>query len=388
VSTFEKVVETVRATAGADFAFVLTRRGRLVTSAAPREMPEAGRMQLVEAAKPLAISGDVGEVILPRQDLVPYGGAAPIDVYLGVAAEQAILCAVVPTWGEKIQAIDAVRAGLAAIEQIIVQSGREPLKRRKTLAPPPATKSAHPPAKSVPPPARSAKSVPPPRGATAGLVTASGAATRASRVLEKAPVIQRAPMRSGSLPEISVGEAVMGRETLAAVEHEESERRAKKGRKAPSAPQITVGEGTLGRESLAAIDMEVRGKRSSPQISIAEGTLGRESLAAIDAESGRRSPEVRVAIRPPATSMPEAVRLELESDEDFGLRVTPLPDSPRATQPWVELPADAKRADDADRMGRKLSPPKVSLKLEIADEDTLDAALSEGLVNEPPKRRK
>ena len=52
MSTFELVVEQVRAVAGADFAFVLTRRGRLVTRDAPRDMPESGRDTIVEAARP------------------------------------------------------------------------------------------------------------------------------------------------------------------------------------------------------------------------------------------------------------------------------------------------------------------------------------------------
>src|SRR6185369_7607009 len=94
VATLDPVVERVRAHAGADFAFVLTRKGRLVTHAAPREMPEIGRVRLVRAARPISGTDEVLEVTMPRQDLVPYGGAAPVDVYVAVAAEQAIICVV------------------------------------------------------------------------------------------------------------------------------------------------------------------------------------------------------------------------------------------------------------------------------------------------------
>jgi hypothetical protein len=383
VSTFELVVEQVRAVAGADFAFVLTRRGRLVTRDAPRDMSEGGREAIVEAARPLG-RGEVGEMTVPRQALVPYGGAAPIDVHFGVAADQAILCVVMSSWVGKAMVSQALKDGVAKIEAVIAASGREPMRRRKSQMPPAMHRS------------------------TAGLVTASGATTHAARSLERAPVIQRAPSRppprgrGGSLPEITVGTAELGRESLAALDRELREGDPRQ----TSSPAITVGEATLGRESLAAIDGELRGKYrgSAPLISLAEGELGRESLAAIDSELrgkvrgsaplitlgeaalGRESlaaierddeelpSRVRVALRPPATSMPDTVHIELENLDELDMRLTPNPDSPRLTQPWVELPEDTKRALDAESLGRKLSPPKLTLKLEDADTDVFEAA--------------
>ncbi len=47
------------------------------------------------------------------------------------------------------------------------------------------------------------------------------------------------------------------------------------------------------------------------------------------------------------------------------------------TVPWVELPGDTKRAADAAVFARKLAPPRVTLKLEEADEGVLDAAREE-----------
>jgi hypothetical protein len=433
VSTFELVVEQVRAVAGADFAFVLTRRGRLVTRDAPRDMPELGRTAIMDAARTLE-RGAIGEMTMPREELVPYGGAAPVDVHFGVAADQAILCVVMSSWVGKSMVTQALTDGVAKIEAVIAASGREPVRRRKSVAPPPMGKS------------------------TAGLVTASGATTHAARSLERPPVIQtqRPPPRPhrGSLPQISVGTAELGRESLAAIERDASGERSSRPR-SPSAPSISVDEGLLGRESLAAIDSEVRGKRRGsaplislgeaalgreslaaiqrevrggpretlPQISVGEGTLGRESLAAIDSEVrgkrrgsaplislgeaalGRESlaaidedeerpSGVRLAIRPPATSMPDTMRVELESLGDLEVPSTPHPSaSPRRTHPWVEHPEDTKRSVDAERVGRKLSPPKVTLKLEDADSDVFEAARLDPGVAPPPrapvvKRRK
>jgi hypothetical protein len=405
VSTFELVVEQVRAVAGADFAFVLTRRGRLVTRDAPRDMPESGREAVVEAARSLA-RGEVGEMTVPRQELVPYGGAAPVDVHFGVAADQAILCVVMSSWVGKAMVSQALKDGVAKIEAVIAASGREPMRRRKSQLPPPMDRMDK---------------------ATAGLVTASGATTHAARSLERSPVIQRAPSRPpprsrvGSLPEITVGTAELGRESLAAIASEAHDGRARaasspqisvdeatlgreslaaidrevRGKQRGSAPLITVGEGSLGRESLAAIASDLRGKKrgSAPLITVGEGSLGRESLAAIALalEDDERPSGVRLAMRPPATSMPDTLHIELENLDELDVGGTPNPDSPRLTQPWVELPEDSKRALDAERLGRKLSPPRLTLKLEDADTDVFEAArLDPAAQPRPPaaKRRK
>ncbi|HVY44407.1 MAG TPA: hypothetical protein VHB21_00955, partial [Minicystis sp.] len=71
-SKLDDIVDGIRARAGADFAFVLTRRGRLITVDAPREMPESGRMRLVRAARPLVGTSQTLQVSLARQELVPY----------------------------------------------------------------------------------------------------------------------------------------------------------------------------------------------------------------------------------------------------------------------------------------------------------------------------
>jgi hypothetical protein len=178
------------------------------------------------------------------------------------------------------------------------------------------------------------------------------------------------PALQPSMPEITVSEAPLGRASLAAIRHEVA-----------SAPAITVTEGALGRESMVAIRRDVASGGSVPDIVVGEAPLGRESMVAIrrDVAAGGSAPEISVtevaagratlaAIemdnlpRPP--SSPEAIRVELVSMPEVDVS-----EGGRATLPWVEMPADTKRAADAAGVGRKLAAPKISLKLEEGDEE-------------------
>jgi hypothetical protein len=389
VRTLEQIVEHIRAAAGADFAFVLTRKGRLVTHRAPRDMPDEGRHRLVRAAQPLLGTDRIIEVTLPREELVPFGGAAPVDVYVGVVAEQAIVCAVMASWADKMRVAAEMEAGMRAIAPLLRRG--LPTARRSAVEVEPAKGSPYLPdrAPSVPPPPDSAPFID----------------LRASLIPEVpgipgVPGIPRAP-RIASLPEITLGEAPLGRESLVAVRRDAAS--------GGSAPEITVGEAALGRGSLAAIELEIAAHASLPDISIGEAALGRESLAAIRRETagvslpeitlgeaalGRESlaairretvgvslPEITLgeaalgrasmaAIelddrggRPRPSSSPESIRVDLVSMPEIEVSS----EGDRATLPWVEPAADAKRATDAARLGRKLSPPKVSIKLEDAE---------------------
>ena len=354
VRTVEQMVEQIRAAVGADFAFVLTRKGRLVTHRAPRDMPEVGRMRLVRAARPLVGTDEVIEVTLPREELVPFGGAAPIDVYIGVVAEQAIVCLVMASWADKIRVAPALESGMRTIAPLLrrgVPSARRPPDVEPAKGSPYVSERASP---SVPPPPDSAP------------VSAPFIDLRASLI----PDVPRASPRIASLPsvpEISVSEAPLGRESLAAIRRDASA--------GGSAPDITVGESALGRESLAAIRRESGAGRSLPDITLGEAPLGRESLAAIELDGGGR---------PKISSSPEAIRVDLASMPDIEVTATggrltmpwvePAQDkaSARLTLPWVEPAPDAKRAADAARLGRKLAMPKVTIKLE--DADALEAA--------------
>ncbi len=158
--------------------------------------------------------------------------------------------------------------------------------------------------------------------------------------------VHREGRAGSSAPEISVGEAPLGRESLIAVSRDRVA--------GSSAPEISLGEAPLGRESLIAVHRERVAGSSAPEISLGEAPLGRETLLAIDAEG-----------KPRPTSSPEAIRVELVSAPE--LAELSAPAAGRATMPWVEPPEDTKRAADAAKLGRRLSPPKVTIKLEEAD---------------------
>jgi hypothetical protein len=327
VRNLEQIVEHIRVAAGADFAFVLTRKGRLVTHRAPRDMPEEGRARLLRAARPL-LDGGVAALTLPREELVPYGGAAPLDVYVGVAAEQAIVCVAMATWADKVRVAPALEAGIEAIEPLLRRG--LPTARRPAADPGPAKGSPFVAAPSAPP---AAPSAPPPR-ASMPLIDI------------RPSIIPGVPVPGlSSLPEITMGEAPLGRESLVAVHREVAS--------GGSAPEIRVSEAPLGRESLVAIRRDVASGGSAPEIAVGEASLGRATLAAIDMDALPRAP-----------SSPDAIRVELVSMPDVD-----VPAGGRSTLPWVELPGDAKRAVDAAGLGRKLAPPKVTIKLEDGDEE-------------------
>jgi hypothetical protein len=335
VRTVEQIVEQIRSFAGADFAFVLTRKGRLVTYRAPRDMSEQGRSRLVRAAKPLLGTDRIAVITVPREDLVPFGGAAPVDVYVGVAADQAIVCVVMATWADKIRVGPALAEGIKAIE---------PLLRR-----------------GVPSSRR-----------TGDVGPAKGSPFVGDRRSVPPPVFSRVPLiRAASTPEIHVGEAEIGRASAATIRHATAA--------TPSSPEITFGETELGRQSMIAVRRDIHATSSMPEIVVTgEATVGRETMAAIDLDS-----------KPRRTSTPESIRVELVSVAESELRPTedarPSGDS-RTTVPWVEMPADTKRAADAELLARKVAPPKVTLRLEDADDAVLEAAHAEVAGGQPGKR--
>jgi hypothetical protein len=335
VRTVEQIVEQIRVGAGADFAFVLTRKGRLVTSRAPRDMPEEGRQRLVRAARPLLGTDRIIELTLPREDLVPYGGAAPVDVYLGVVAEQAIICVVMASWADRMRVAPALAKGMEDIEPLLRRG--LPTRRASDLGP---AKGTPFPADGRPvtmwPPADD--HVPPPS------------------VRPSAPPRPFGLPRISSEPEIHVGETELGRMSAVAIRHDVAG--------VGSFPDITFGETELGRQSLVAIRHERVASASAPEIVVTgEAALGRETMIAIDDDA-----------RPRPSSSPDAVRIELVSMPELDVAEP----GGRATMPWVEAPADAKRAADAATRARNLAAPKVSIKLDDADATHEDHAPEHG----------
>lgn len=354
MSTLDAITRRLRDDSQSDFAFILTRKGRLLTADAPAEMPEAGRATCVDAARDAqaAISVFV-KLTMSREELVPFGGAAPVDVFVAPCGE-AVVCLVLATWTDNSQVGPAFDEHLAELSELLTQAkaARAPKRTGKTIAPPPRAKTQPPPAAAAP--ARSTKASPSSRGrgkrdteappkpgrtttprapsgrpptmrppagrsastrprALSGLVELSKSGVRASERMQSSPTIKMRSERPrpppfpgsvstlggvplggrGSLPNIEVGEAPLGRESLAAIEAD--------GRARGSLPMIELGEAALGRESLAAIDAETRAALGSlPTIEVGQAPLGRESLDAIEAEATDRGsiPSIEVGQAP------------------------------------------------------------------------------------------
>ncbi|WP_437907645.1 hypothetical protein WME95_07010 [Sorangium sp. So ce327] len=337
--------------AGADFAFVITRRGRVITKRVPRDMPREGRSQIVEAALSLGERGRLGCVELRREDLVPYGGAAPVDVYFGVAAE-AILCVVMPTWADRRDVASAIERGLRAIDegtpaaqQPIRSAPRRTRSRPRGEAVPASARRPVGEVREVPPaicgaavvceaPAPASRRPPPPspparkRSAVAGLaLLANGGPPRSLArpvALREAPASPGAPARpAGSLPDIRIGEAALGRESLDAIGRE-------LGGAWPSAPEIRVGaaSASAGEGDAAAIGVEMPEPArvgSMPEaVRLELVSISRESLMEIAAEEGRMA---AAGPRP----------------------WVPLVRPAQVTRPWEASPEDEGRMGEAER---------------------------------------
>ncbi|MEJ7728022.1 MAG: hypothetical protein WKG00_02295 [Polyangiaceae bacterium] len=357
--SLDDIADHVRDAAGADFAFVLTKRGRLVTANAPRDMPELGRARLVGAAmsmdprqvrgllaEPRQVRGllprasaedhaSVVEVTLPREQLVRFGGAAPVDVFVGVAADQAVLCVVMASWADKRPVLPAVDAALDALEALLdggsiakAQRGaiaardgaREPARRGTSAAPSP--------------PKRGASTKPRRRGAMTGLVQMSAARSLPPTMLEGP--------RISSVPPPPVGFRL----------------------NAESMPEIVIDSAPVGRETLSAIEADMRAghaapETETPEIRIELASIGRNTEMDLRREETRRMHALAAAPPDPLVA----------------------PAAHRMTQPWTETPTDAKRAADAARRARRVAPPKVSLKLEEPDGDVLEALLVDDASN-------
>lgn len=421
MSALDDIIDQIRDQAGADFAFILSRRARLVTRHAPENMPEEGRAALVAVAEPLLGSDRVALRTMPREALVPYGGAAPVDVFVG-AREAAIVCVVMATWSDQSQVMAAIESGFASLDRLIgnelakrggdtsrrkksqeappapgSQSGRAGPSRRPPTAPPSsrsgatakeAAASASSQQQKVKAPwgraanrrtmigvddpssaiakARISTPIPKAPGSSSGRSAAKGRTQRPPPFAMPAPKnrTQRPPAMGAPVAEAK--EPGLGRGTLPFIPGDSSPTqqalRALANRPRATAPEITVGEARIGHATLVAIELEA----SSPQISFGAAPLGRETLAAIDASvvpqgSAKGSaPDLRVTL----ASMPDIDPEELE----------PLD---RHTLPFTETASDAKRAYDLAAKRRGVEPPDVRVRLATLDFDTKTAVLEE-----------
>jgi hypothetical protein len=306
VPTLDDIADRACAAAGADFAFVLTRKGRLVTRNAPKDMSEAGRGELVEVAETvLGQRRGFAHHEMPRQSLVPYGGAAPVDVYVA-AREEAILCVVLATYTAKSTVSKAMAQAIVELDALLESEAEKRSRRRGAgKSRPPSSKGsmAPPRGKSVAPPS-SKGSVAPPR-------------PRSSRKKTLAP----------PPPALDFEDRVAGRGTVPFLAPLGPRRTPP-----PLPPDISLAEAALGRSSLAAIEVDA----DAPEITYGMAPLGRRTIA-----------EIEMSMLPPGDPRSSAptIRVDLESAPKLAPNdLTPLD---RQTLPFTASPADMKQDFEA-----------------------------------------
>lgn len=305
--TLDEIADRACDEAGADFAFVLSRRGRLVTQRAPKEMPEPGRSAIVALAEELLASRKgFGHLELPRQALVPYGGAAPVDVYLA-ARPEALLCVVMATYSPQNKVSGAMSRAVVELDALLESAQAQRLRRRGKK---PSVKGA-----TVPPPNPTSKRTnrPPAKGSSR-----SGRKTQAPPALDFDDVIQK----RGTIPFLAPlpPAGAIGRDL-------------RRPTPPPLPPEVTVsGEAEVGRSTLAAIEVD----KDAPEISYGLAPIGRRTIAEIELSE--------VPQGDPRSSMP-AVRVELASMP--ALDPDALEPLDRQTLPFTESADELKRAFDA-----------------------------------------
>ncbi len=380
-------------TAGADFAFVLSQAGLLVTHDAPRDMPDRGRMKILWAC-PAGKSGEVAHVEMAREDLVPFGGAAPIDVFATRVEDTAILVAVMSSWNDKGTVVLALTAGAAQLAEMIRKAKKDRAQKStaKKVAGARKERASALPAEPVrkeragvaPVEGRRERTtIPfePVRKERTSAVPAEGRRERTTLPFEplkrervswlpKKPVRPRIP----SEPEIEIGEAEVGRETMLVLDAFRP--------RARSEPEITVGVAEVGRETMLALEAFRPRERSEPEITVGEADVGRETLVAIDASLPRsKAGPAPDGMRVQLDSISRESMLEVERIES-SRRGRPTVDEPlvteRRTLPWVDSPASLKRTMEAREAARGAAAPDVKLGVEEMDPEALEQALREG----------
>jgi hypothetical protein len=269
VTSLDAIIDRVSEMAGADFAFVLTRRGRLATRKAPADMPESGRMAIVALAerqlrdKP----GSVSHADIPREMLVPFGGAAPVDVYVA-AREEAILCVVMATFAEQRFVSDAMEAGARDLDKLLQAEAERRARRRPAKGT--KERDVPKPGKSNPGARRRLSAPPPPpppsepaRGPVFRNTIPDGhLSVKISEVSGPADILD-------DMPTITIAPTRAGRATLAAIEVDRD------------APEITYGQSTIGRATLSEIELSLV-PQGDPRSSVPEIRVDVVSLPAID----------------------------------------------------------------------------------------------------------
>ena len=361
----------VASTSGADFAFVLSQAGLLVTRDAPRDMPDGGRTKILWACPPG--KSEIAHLEMPRQELVPFGGAAPIDVFAVRVEDTAILVAVMSSWNDKGNVVLALTTGAAALGEMIRNAKHvRALKvarqggggRRDRASALPAEPSRRERTSALP-------AEPSRRERTSALPAEPSRRDRASA----------SPKEPARRERLSVAPPESGRrERTSVLPKAPKDAAAKKAPKADAANAARL-EALAARVQAAAKRREARARASSePEITMGEASVGRETLVAIEAAL----PSL------PAGPSPESVRVELDSiGRETMLEIArfeasemvrsptveqPLVVNDRRTMPWIDT-ASLKRTVDAKAAMRGVAPPEVKVTVEEMDPDALERAL-------------
>lgn len=302
MASLDEIIDHVREDAGADFAFVLTRRGRLVTRNAPTDMPERGRSAIVHLAEELLVNRRAfAHTELPREWLVPFGGAAPVDVYVA-AREEAIVCVVMATFRQQTRVGPAVAEGIRALDELLDQNDRR-ARRRGQKAKPSSPKA----------------------GSSKGRRSTGTHDGPSSLDFDDVSARQESLRRRGTAPFLEPYQPEV--------------------REEEPPPEIVVTEAKVGRMTMAAIEVDAEG----PEIVYGFAPIGRATIA-----------EIEMSVLPkgdPKSSIPD-VRVSLASMPD--LDPEPVVGTGRQTLPFTEPAAAAKRAFDARSTGQQERPVLVS----------------------------
>ncbi|MFO0593484.1 MAG: hypothetical protein U0441_38440 [Polyangiaceae bacterium] len=376
-----EIARQVVTTAGADFGFVLSQAGLLVTRDAPRDMPDRGRQRILWACPPG--SSQIAHVEMPREDLVPYGGAAPIDVFAIRVEDTAILVVVVSSWNDKSNVVLALTTGASALGDMI-RNAKEARAQKASIKPEPARRERPAVLPAEPPARRERTSAAPKDPVRRERTSALPAESRRERT-SALPAESRRE-RTSALPAESRRERTSAapkepaRRDRASSPKLPKEMAAKKAKADPEAAARL--EALAARVQAAARRREARARaQMEPEITVGEATIGRETLVAIE----------EALPPPPPGPSPESVRVELESigpETMIEIRAfeaaekarVPTVEQPivfreRTTLPYVDASA-VKRKVDAEAKVRGILPPEVKVTVEDMDPESLKRALA------------
>ncbi|MBK8259062.1 MAG: hypothetical protein IPK82_41190 [Polyangiaceae bacterium] len=376
------VARQVAQSSGADFAFVLSQAGLLVTHDAPKDMPDRGRMKILWAC-PKGKNGEVVHLEMPREDLVPFGGAAPIDVFAIRVEDTAVLVAAMATWNNKGTVILALTEGAAALGEMILRAKKA--RAQKAKKPSESGKKAS--IENVQSEPRKERITLPYDSGRRPNTLVPGRKERTSTVPAEPARKERTSIApAGSKRDRNTLVGVAKRERTSTLPKAPKEAPAKRAARPPShsQPEIEVTEVAVGRETMLALEPYRPNVRpsSSPEITLGEAVVGRETLIAIDAASLPSKPG----------PSPEAVRVELDSISresmlevermEASQRGRPTVEEPlvteRRTLPWVDTPASLKSTLEARAKARAAEPPEVKLRVEELDAELLETSAREG----------